>query len=145
MCIRDRSMAILSKGSPTLYCLIFPLLLVCGRLLAAHISHVRTHSSTSYVANIKQIESLPYFVKGFVKDAMMTSRCSIMHLLQNILHFTSGNYQLHDHVSSICTLPRPFQQSILKGKRFPLCTVDLQHSEPWQTSCHSRRLSLIHI
>ena len=32
----------------TLYCLIFPLLLVCGPLLAAHISHVRTHSSTSW-------------------------------------------------------------------------------------------------
>ena len=63
------------------------------------------------VPKMKPIESLPYFVKGFV-NRKMASRCTIMHLLQNRMHFTSGNYQLHDHVSSICTYPSPFQQFV---------------------------------
>ena len=28
---------------------------------------------------------------------------------------------------SICTFPRPFQQSVFSGERFPLCPVALQH------------------
>ena len=118
------SMAILSNGSLNVILSHFPP--VSGLWALACSTYFTCPTPFLYVvAKMNPIQSLPYYDKGFV-NAKMKSRRSVMHL-QNRLHFTSEYYQLHDHVSSTCTFPSPFRQSVLQGKSFPLCPVAFQH------------------
>ena len=90
------SIAVLSNGSPTLYCLIFLLLLVYGSFLAAYISDIIPVHHTK----MKATESFLYFVNCFI-DTKMISKCSIIHFLQNRLKNKSVTFR---NLRNICII-----------------------------------------
>ena len=77
------------------------------------------------------IESFSYAVYLFV-DTKMIFRSTTMRFLQNRVHFISGKYQLHDHISVSYTHLDVYKRQVQRWQTFlfTMEAVRIEENEP---------------